>query len=266
MSAELTSKYGFSVVAPTSTTRPSSTAGSSASCWALLKRWISSRKKIVRRPARRRSLARSITARTSGRPTCTAESSSKAASAYSASSRANVVLPVPGGPWRIIECGSPDWIAVRSADDGPSRCCWPTNSSSVRGRIRAAHGRSAAGAAGGGSSGASNSVPIAISMRVVSPVPLATVAREWGRIGLLGFGGPPAHVALLRDLTVARRRWIDAREVEDAFAVCSLLPGPASTQMASYTAQRVGGRGGALVGGLAFILPGLAVILVIAAG
>ncbi len=94
---------------------------------------------------------------------------------------------------------------------------------------------------------------------------LATVAREWGRIGVLGFGGPPAHVALLRDLTVDRKGWIDTREFEDAFAACSLLPGPASTQMAIYTAQRVAGRRGALVGGLAFILPGLVVILVIAA-
>jgi chromate transporter len=102
-------------------------------------------------------------------------------------------------------------------------------------------------------------------MRVVPPVPLATVAREWGRIGVLGFGGPPAHVALLRDLTVEKRRWIEAREFEDAFAVCSLLPGPASTQMAIFTAQRVAGRRGALVGGLAFILPGLALILGIAA-
>ena len=89
------------------------------------------------------------------------------------------------------------------------------------------------------------------------PASLATVAREWGRIGALGFGGPPAHVALLRDLTVDRRAWIDAREFEDAFAACSLLPGPASTQLSIYCAQRVAGRRGALVGGLAFILPGL---------
>jgi len=94
---------------------------------------------------------------------------------------------------------------------------------------------------------------------------LTTVAREWGKIGVLGFGGPPAHIALLRDLTVDRRRWIDAREFEDAFATCSLLPGPASTQMAIFTAQRVAGRAGALVGGLAFILPGLLAVLVIAA-
>ncbi len=100
-------------------------------------------------------------------------------------------------------------------------------------------------------------------MRVV-PVTLGTVAREWGRIGILGFGGPPAHVALLRDLTVDRRRWIDSREFEDAFAACSLLPGPARTQMAIYTAQRVAGPWGAIVGGLGFILPGLVLVLAIA--
>jgi chromate transporter len=102
-------------------------------------------------------------------------------------------------------------------------------------------------------------------MRAVPAVSLATVLKEWGRIGVLGFGGPPAHIALLRDLTVERRAWIEPREFEDAFAACSLLPGPASTQMAIYTAQRVAGRAGALVGGLAFILPGLVLVLVIAA-
>jgi chromate transporter len=99
----------------------------------------------------------------------------------------------------------------------------------------------------------------------VATVPLTTVAREWGRIGVLGFGGPPAHVALLRALTVDKRAWIDTREFEDAFAACNLLPGPASTQMSIYCAQRVAGRPGAIVGGLAFILPGLLVCLVIAA-
>ncbi|MGH2950098.1 MAG: chromate efflux transporter, partial [Solirubrobacteraceae bacterium] len=96
-------------------------------------------------------------------------------------------------------------------------------------------------------------------------VPLATVLREWGRIGLIGFGGPPAHVALLRELTVERRRWLDAREFEDANAATQLLPGPASTQLAIYCAQRVAGGAGAVVGGLAFILPGLALVLAISA-
>src|SRR5688500_4787136 len=98
-------------------------------------------------------------------------------------------------------------------------------------------------------------------MGLVPGVSLGTVAREGGKIGALGFGGPPAHVALLRDLTVDRRAWIEPREFEDAFAACSLLPGPASTQLSIFCAQRVAGRRGALVGGLAFILPGLLVCL-----
>jgi chromate transporter len=92
-------------------------------------------------------------------------------------------------------------------------------------------------------------------------VSLVTVLREWGRIGCIGFGGPPAHIKLLRELCVERKKWLDAREFEDAIAACNLLPGPASTQLAIFCAWRVRGRPGALVGGSAFIVPGLIVIL-----
>jgi len=90
---------------------------------------------------------------------------------------------------------------------------------------------------------------------------LTVVLREWGRIGCLGFGGPPTHIALLRRLCVERRGWMQARDFEDAVAACNLLPGPASTQLAIYCAWRQRGRVGALVGGLAFIVPGLVLIL-----
>jgi chromate transporter len=93
---------------------------------------------------------------------------------------------------------------------------------------------------------------------------LLTVVREWGRIGCIGFGGPPTHIALLRDLCVERRRWLKAREFEDAVAACNLLPGPASTQLAIFCAWRVRGRLGALAGGAAFIVPGLILILALA--
>jgi chromate transporter len=89
------------------------------------------------------------------------------------------------------------------------------------------------------------------------------VAREWTRIGLTGFGGPPAHIALLRDLVVDRKRWMDAREFEDANAACGLLPGPASTQLAIFCAYRVAGRVGAVVGGLGFVLPAVVLILLL---
>jgi chromate transporter len=81
----------------------------------------------------------------------------------------------------------------------------------------------------------------------------------------VGFGGPPAHIALLRRVCVEQRRWLEPREFEDGIAATNLLPGPASTQLAIYSAWRLRGAPGALVGGLCFILPGLVVILALAA-
>jgi chromate transporter len=100
---------------------------------------------------------------------------------------------------------------------------------------------------------------------VIERVGLWTIAREWGRIGCIGFGGPPAHITLLRRLCVRDRRWLDAAEFEDGIAATNLLPGPASTQLAIFCAWRLRGLPGALVGGLCFIVPGLLLILVLAA-
>jgi chromate transporter len=98
-----------------------------------------------------------------------------------------------------------------------------------------------------------------------SLVPIRTVVREWGRIGCIGFGGPPAHIALLRELCVERRGWLSARVFEDAIAVCNLLPGPASTQLSILSAWMVRGPAGAIAGGLAFVVPGLVAMLALAA-
>jgi chromate transporter len=96
-------------------------------------------------------------------------------------------------------------------------------------------------------------------------VGLWEVLVQWGRIGCTGFGGPPAHIALLRQLCVERNGWLTAREFEDAVAACNLLPGPASTQLSIFCAWRVAGPAGAIVGGAAFIVPGLIFILGLAA-
>jgi chromate transporter len=90
---------------------------------------------------------------------------------------------------------------------------------------------------------------------------LGEIAREWGRIGTIGFGGPPAHLALFRELCVTRRQWLTDDQFERAIAATNILPGPASTQLAIYCAWRLRGPRGALIGGLGFILPGLVLIL-----
>jgi chromate transporter len=99
-------------------------------------------------------------------------------------------------------------------------------------------------------------------MRPTGPEPsLDEIAREWGRIGCIGFGGPPAHIALFRALCVTRRQWLTEQQFERAIAATNLLPGPASTQLAIYCAWRLRGPAGALIGGLGFIVPGLVMIL-----
>lgn len=85
------------------------------------------------------------------------------------------------------------------------------------------------------------------------------------RIGCIGFGGPPAHISLLRRLCVEERHWLPAGDFEDAIAATNLLPGPASTQLAIFCAWRLRGPLGALLGGVCFIVPGLLLILALAA-
>ena len=95
-------------------------------------------------------------------------------------------------------------------------------------------------------------------------VPLATIAAQWARMGVIGFGGPPAHIVLLRTLCVESRRWLSAREFEDGLAAANLMPGPASTQLAIFCAWKLRRAAGAVVGGVCFIVPGLVIILALA--
>ena len=73
-------------------------------------------------------------------------------------------------------------------------------------------------------------------------VSLATIAREWGRIGCIGFGGPPTHIAPLRRLCVDEEGWLSPTEFEDGVAAVNLLPGPASTQAIPSRKARCAGR------------------------
>jgi chromate transporter len=99
---------------------------------------------------------------------------------------------------------------------------------------------------------------------VVNPQPrvsLGTIAGQWLRLGCIGFGGPPTHIALLRRLCVEERQWMPVQDFDDGIAATNLLPGPASTQLAIFCAWRLRGAAGAVLGGLCFIVPGLALIL-----
>ena len=124
-----------------STSRPSSTCGSSASCWVRLNRCTSSRNRIVPLPCSpSRPRARSTTSRTSFTPAETADRGSNALLVAPATRRATVVLPVPGGPQRITDESRSDWMSTRSGRPGPSSCSWPTTSSRFGAAAAAARG------------------------------------------------------------------------------------------------------------------------------
>ena len=132
-SAALSSKDGFSVVAPTRTIVPSSMTGRKESCCARLKRWISSTKSSVCRPLARRSRAPSKTFLRSATPEKIADICSKCRPVSPASSLATVVFPVPGGPQNIIEPSERARIMRVSAPSSAVRCSWPTTSPRLAG-------------------------------------------------------------------------------------------------------------------------------------
>jgi len=93
------------------------------------------------------------------------------------------------------------------------------------------------------------------------PGRLAEVAAVFLKLGTLGFGGPAAHVAMMRQEVVQRRAWVDEQEFVDALGVTAVIPGPGSTQMAVYLARRRAGWPGLVVGGVCFILPAMLIVL-----
>jgi chromate transporter len=93
---------------------------------------------------------------------------------------------------------------------------------------------------------------------------LGEVAGVFLKIGTLGFGGPAAHVAMMRDEVVVRREWVGEQEFLDALGATSVIPGPGSTQMAIYLARRRAGWSGLVVGGACFILPAMLIVLALA--
>ncbi|MDH6105051.1 chromate efflux transporter [Anabaenopsis tanganyikae CS-531] len=92
---------------------------------------------------------------------------------------------------------------------------------------------------------------------------LLELAQLFLKLGLTGFGGPQAHIAMIHDESVVQRGWFTEEEFLAGVAVCEMLPGPASTQMGIYTGYLRGGILGALVAGICFILPAFVIVLIL---
>src|SRR5688500_2267039 len=84
---------------------------------------------------------------------------------------------------------------------------------------------------------------------------LHEVAALFLRLGATAFGGPAAHVAMMEDEVVRRRRWVSREEFLDPLGAANLIPGPNSTELAIHLGWRRAGWAGLLVAGACFILP-----------
>ena len=97
-----------------------------------------------------------------------------------------------------------------------------------------------------------------------SPNRLGEVAALFLKLGLFAFGGPAAHIAMMREEVVRRRRWLEDQEFLDMVGATNLIPGPNSTELAIHLGHRRAGWKGLFTAGGLFIVPAVLIVLGIA--
>lgn len=97
-----------------------------------------------------------------------------------------------------------------------------------------------------------------------APGGLREVAAVFLKLGFFAFGGPAAHIAMMEEEVVRRRRWLTTEEFLDLLGATNLIPGPNSTEMAIHLGLRRAGWRGLLIAGACFILPAVGIVLAIA--
>jgi chromate transporter len=95
--------------------------------------------------------------------------------------------------------------------------------------------------------------------------PLGEVARLFLRLGFTAFGGPAAHIAMMRDEVVNRRKWVTDQHFLDLLGATNLIPGPNSTEMAIHLGYVRAGWRGLILAGACFILPAMLIVMALAA-
>jgi len=102
------------------------------------------------------------------------------------------------------------------------------------------------------------------SQRTIMRSRLTELAVLFLRLGILGFGGPAAHIAMMRDEVVRRRRWMTDQAFLDLVGATNLIPGPNSTEMAIHIGYARAGWRGLLVAGTCFIIPAMVIVMALA--
>ena len=90
---------------------------------------------------------------------------------------------------------------------------------------------------------------------------LAQLAWLFLKLGTIAFGGPAAHIAMMEDEVVRRRRWLTHDEFLDLLGATNLIPGPNSTEMAIHIGHRRAGAWGLVIAGTWFIVPAMSIVI-----
>ncbi len=95
---------------------------------------------------------------------------------------------------------------------------------------------------------------------------LIELAQLFLKLGIIGFGGPAAHIAMMEDEVVRKRVWLTRDQFMDLLGAVNLIPGPNSTEMAIHIGLLRAGGWGAVIAGSCFILPAFLIVLALAMG
>lgn len=93
---------------------------------------------------------------------------------------------------------------------------------------------------------------------------LTSVFRYFFRLGFIAFGGPAAHVAMMQDDLVEKKKWLSTEQFLDYLGATNLIPGPNSTEMTMHCGYHRAGAGGLFVAGMSFIFPAVLITLLVA--
>ena len=94
--------------------------------------------------------------------------------------------------------------------------------------------------------------------------PLPELARLFLRLGTVAFGGPAAHIAMMEEEVVGRRRWLTRDQFLDYVGATNLIPGPNSTELAIHIGHARAGWPGLIVAGVSFIVPATLIVTAVA--